>query len=68
MINSAPPGEVAEGLSWQQALELAGDDAEALVERAAIYEFDGGLTRAEAEQRAAKWYQTRRLQRVRRSV
>ena len=68
MINSAPPGEVAKGLSWQQALELAGDDAEALVERAAIYEFDGGLTRAEAEQRAAEWYQMRRLQRVRPSV
>lgn len=68
MINSAPPGEVAKKLSWRRALELAGDDAEALVERAAIYEFDGGLARAEAEQRAAEWYQTRRLQRVRPSV
>lgn len=68
MIKLAGPGEVAKNSDWRRAVEVAGDEAEALIERAAIYEYDGGLTRAEAERRAAKWYQMRRLQRARPSV
>ena len=41
-------------MTFAQHLERAGEYAYELEERAAILEFDGGLTRAEAEIRAAR--------------
>lgn len=52
----------AEWSLWHRAIADAGADYEALVERAAIYEYEGGLTRQEAEREAVKWYRAKRLQ------
>lgn len=48
---AGPPSSAAD--DWRNDLELARDLAE---ERAAIMEFDGGLSRAEAEARAFAAY------------